>query len=104
MQLLGMLFAPIFRGMPGLLPLLSSTMVSLSLHLGMHPHRRWGMDSWYGVMCLFGRGETGYSFGTISTELAGSVQCAGIQVYNSAFVWGLYSASAGSSEGSDTNG
>ena len=43
MQLLGMLFPTIFQGMPGLLPLLSSTMVSLSLHLGMHPHRRWGM-------------------------------------------------------------
>jgi predicted ATPase len=43
MQLSGMLFPPIFQGMPGLLPLLSSTMVSLSLNLGMHPPRLWGM-------------------------------------------------------------
>ncbi len=37
MQLLAMLFTPIFQGNPALLPLLSSTMVSLSLQFGNTP-------------------------------------------------------------------
>ena len=76
MQLLGMLPAPIFMGKPGLLPLLSSTMVSLSLQFGNAPASTVGYAIHGMVLCGFlGEVETGYGFGTIGTLIARSVQC-----------------------------
>ena len=67
MQLLGMLFAPIFQGMPGLLPLLSSTMVSLSLSFGNAPASTVGYAIHGMVLCAFlGEVETGYGFGQLA--------------------------------------
>ncbi|MCL1465033.1 AAA family ATPase [Argonema galeatum] len=70
MQLLGMLFAPIFAGMPGLLPLLSSTMVSLSLQYGNTPASTVGYAFHGMVLCAFlGEVETGYGFEQLALSL-----------------------------------
>jgi PAS domain S-box-containing protein len=69
-QLLGRLSAPIFQGMPGLLPLLSSTMVSLSLSFGNAPASTVGYAMHGLVLCAFlGEVETGYGFGQLALSL-----------------------------------
>jgi predicted ATPase/class 3 adenylate cyclase/GAF domain-containing protein/tRNA A-37 threonylcarbamoyl transferase component Bud32 len=70
MQLSGMLFPPIFQGMPGLLPLLSSTMVSLSLQFGNAPASTVGYAMHGMVLCAFLQEvETGYGFGQLALSL-----------------------------------
>jgi PAS domain S-box-containing protein len=70
MQLLGMLFAPVFQGMPGLLPLISSTMVSLSLQFGNPPASTVGYVLHGMVLCAFlGEVEAGYAFGQLALNL-----------------------------------
>jgi len=70
MQLLGMLFPTIFQGMPGLLPLLSCTMVSLSLQFGNAPASTMGYAIHGMVLCAFlGEAETGYNFGQLALNL-----------------------------------
>ncbi len=70
MQLLRMLPGPIFMGMPGLLPLLSSTMVSLSLSFGNAPASSVGYAIHGMVLCGFlGEVETGYGFGRLALSL-----------------------------------
>ncbi|MEG4113491.1 MULTISPECIES: AAA family ATPase [unclassified Microcoleus] len=70
MQLSGMLFPPIFQGMPGLLPLLSSTMVSLSLSFGNAPASTVGYAMHGMVFCAFLQEvETGYAFGQLALSL-----------------------------------
>ncbi|MEG4247325.1 AAA family ATPase [Microcoleus sp. Pol10D4] len=70
MQLSGMLFPPIFQGMPGLLPLLSSTMVSLSLSFGNAPASTVGYAMHGMVFCAFLQEvETGYGFGQLALSL-----------------------------------
>ncbi|MEH2022299.1 ATP-binding sensor histidine kinase [Nostoc sp.] len=70
MQVLGMLFAPVFQGMPGLLPLISSTMVSLSLQFGNTPASTVGYGLHGMVLCAFlGEVEAGYSFGQLALNL-----------------------------------
>ncbi|MEG4940899.1 AAA family ATPase [Microcoleus sp. F4-D5] len=70
MQLLRMLPTPIFMGMPGLLPLLSSTMVSLSLSFGNGPASSVGYAIHGIVLCGFlGEVETGYRFGRLALSL-----------------------------------
>ncbi|MEH2147235.1 AAA family ATPase [Nostoc sp.] len=70
MQLLGMLFAPVFQGMPGLLPLISSTMVSLSLQFGNTPASTVGYALHGMVLCAFlGEVEGGYDFGQLGLNL-----------------------------------
>nr|WP_322743969.1 AAA family ATPase [Nostoc edaphicum] len=70
MQLLGMLFAPVFQGMPGLLPFISSTMVSLSLQFGNTPASTVGYGLHGMVLCAFlGEVEGGYDFGQLALNL-----------------------------------
>jgi PAS domain S-box-containing protein len=70
MQLLRMLPGAIFIGMPGLLPLLSSTMVSLSLQFGNAPASSMGYATHGMVLCGFlGEVETGYAFGQLALSL-----------------------------------
>ncbi|MHC5757177.1 AAA family ATPase [Nostoc sp.] len=70
MQLLGMLFAPVFQGMPGLLPLISCTMVSLSLQFGNTPASTVGYALHGMVLCAFlGEVEGGYGFGQLALNL-----------------------------------
>ncbi|MEG4114031.1 MULTISPECIES: AAA family ATPase [unclassified Microcoleus] len=70
MQLLGRLLTPIFQAMPGLLPLLSSTMVSLSLQFGNAPASTVGYAIHGMVLCGFlGDVETGYGFGKLALSL-----------------------------------
>ena len=70
MQLLGMLIAPIFQGMPSLTPLISSMMVSLSLQFGNAPISSVGYGLHGMVLCGFlGEVETGYSFGKLAMNL-----------------------------------
>ncbi|MEG4964235.1 MULTISPECIES: AAA family ATPase [unclassified Microcoleus] len=70
MQLSGMLFPPVFQGMPGLLPLLSSTMVSLSLSFGNAPASTVGYAMHGMVFCAFLQEvETGYGFGQLGLSL-----------------------------------
>ncbi|MEH1790214.1 MAG: AAA family ATPase [Nostoc sp.] len=69
-QLLGTLFAPICLGMPGLLPTLSSIMVSLSIDFGNAPGSTVGYAIHGMVLCSFlGQVETGYSFGKLAMNL-----------------------------------
>ncbi|MEG4503388.1 AAA family ATPase [Microcoleus sp. F6_B4] len=70
MQLLAILFAPIIQGRPGLLPLLSSTMVSLSLSFGNTPASIVGYAIHGMVLCAFlGEVETGYGLGKLAFSL-----------------------------------
>ncbi|MFB2917127.1 trifunctional serine/threonine-protein kinase/ATP-binding protein/sensor histidine kinase [Aerosakkonema funiforme] len=70
LQLLATLFAPIFVGMPGLLPFLSATMVSLSLQFGNAPKSSVGYAIHGLVLCTFlEEVETGYAFGKLALNL-----------------------------------
>ncbi|WP_442942408.1 AAA family ATPase [Nostoc sp.] len=70
MQLLGMLFVPVFVGMAGLVPLLSATMVRLSLQFGNSPASTVGYAIHGVVLCAFlGEVETGYGFGRLALSL-----------------------------------
>ncbi|MEH1915202.1 ATP-binding sensor histidine kinase [Nostoc sp.] len=69
-QLLGMLFSPIIQIIPGLLPLVSSKMVSLSLQFGNTPASTVGYVLHGMVLCTFlGEIETGYGFGQLALNL-----------------------------------
>ncbi|MEH2220862.1 MAG: AAA family ATPase [Nostoc sp.] len=69
-QLLGTLFPPICLGMPGLLPTLSSMMVSLSIDFGNAPGSTVGYAIHGMVLCGFlGQVEMGYSFGKLAMNL-----------------------------------
>ncbi|MEG4105489.1 AAA family ATPase [Microcoleus sp. S13_C5] len=70
MPLLATLYSPIFLGMPGLLPLLSCKMVSLSLSFGNTPASTVGYGIHGLVLCAFlGEVETGYAFGKLALLL-----------------------------------
>ncbi|MGF1987107.1 MAG: AAA family ATPase [Nostoc sp. ZfuVER08] len=70
MQLLGVLFAPMLLGMPGLLPLLGATMVRLSLQFGNAPASTAGYGLHGMILCAFlGEVETGYKFGRLALLL-----------------------------------
>ncbi|MEG4043867.1 AAA family ATPase [Microcoleus sp. Pol17_C1] len=70
MQLLRMLCAPIFQAMPSLLPLVTSTMVSLSVSFGNAPASTVGYAMHGMVLCAFlGKVETGYAFGKLALSL-----------------------------------
>ncbi|MEG5032472.1 AAA family ATPase [Microcoleus sp. AT3-D2] len=70
MQMLGMLPGSIFLGKPGLLPLLSSTMVSLSLSFGNAPASSVGYAIHGMALCGFlGEVEKGYAFGRLALSL-----------------------------------
>ncbi|MEG5037582.1 MULTISPECIES: AAA family ATPase [unclassified Microcoleus] len=70
MPILAMLFAPILQGIPGLVPLLSSTMVSLSLEFGNAPASTVGYAIHGLVLSAFlGEAKTGYSFGKLALSL-----------------------------------
>jgi predicted ATPase/tRNA A-37 threonylcarbamoyl transferase component Bud32 len=69
-QLLGMLFSPILQAMPALMPILSATMVSLSLQFGNAPGSTVGYAIHSMVLCAFlGEVKTGYSFGRLAMNL-----------------------------------
>ncbi|MEG4911985.1 AAA family ATPase [Microcoleus sp. B7-D4] len=69
-QMLGMLSAPIFQGMPSLTPLVSSMMVSLSLSFGNAPASTVGYVMHGLVLCAFlGEVKTGYGFGQLALLL-----------------------------------
>ncbi|MCT7953117.1 AAA family ATPase [Ancylothrix sp. C2] len=70
MQLLAMLFTPILQGNPALLPLLGSTMVSLSLEFGNTPASTIGYAGYGMVLSAFlGEVEKGYCFGRVALSL-----------------------------------
>ncbi|MEG4394639.1 AAA family ATPase [Microcoleus sp. BROC3] len=70
MQLLGILHAPIFQGMPSLTPLVSCTMVSLSLQFGNAPASTMGYAMYGFMLCAFLQEvETGYGFGQLALNL-----------------------------------
>ncbi|MEG4505539.1 AAA family ATPase [Microcoleus sp. F6_B4] len=70
MQLLRMLCAPIFQAIPSLTPLVSSTMVSLSLSFGNAPASTVGYAMHGMVLSAFlGKVETGYAFGKLALSL-----------------------------------
>ncbi|MEH2438415.1 MAG: AAA family ATPase [Nostoc sp.] len=70
MQLLSILDTPIFQTMAELLPVLSSTMVSLSLQFGNAPASTAGYSLHGMVLCaFFGEVEIGYSFGQLALNL-----------------------------------
>ncbi len=70
MQLLGILFSPILQAMPGLLPILSATMVSLSIQFGNAPGSTVGYAIHSMVLCAFlGEVKSGYSFGRLAMNL-----------------------------------
>jgi predicted ATPase/signal transduction histidine kinase len=74
MPILAMLFAPILQGIPGLVPLLSSTMVSLSLSFGNAPASTVGYAIHGLVLSAFlGEAKTGYSFGKLALSLLDGV-------------------------------
>ncbi|AFZ06423.1 multi-sensor signal transduction multi-kinase [Oscillatoria nigro-viridis PCC 7112] len=69
-QLLGTLFPPVFLGMPGLLPILSSMMVSLSISFGNAPASTVGYAIHGMVLCAFLQEvEMGYGFGKLAMNL-----------------------------------
>ncbi|KAF3886375.1 MULTISPECIES: trifunctional serine/threonine-protein kinase/ATP-binding protein/sensor histidine kinase [Nostocales] len=70
MQLLAILFSPIIQGMPGLLPLLSAKMVSLSLEFGNTHASTMGYAAHAVVLCgCLEDVEMGYSFGKLAISL-----------------------------------
>ncbi len=70
MQLLSILDTPIFQTMAELLPVLSSTMVSLSLQFGNAPASTAGYSLHGMVLCaFFEEVEIGYSFGQLALNL-----------------------------------
>jgi hypothetical protein len=75
--------------MPGLMPLLSSTMVSLSLSFGNAPASTVGYAI-HGWCCVPFWERWKQAMPLVNWHsLAGSVQCTGIQVYNSGLFWGF---------------
>ena len=70
LQLLAMLFIPVFLGNPTLLPQLCSTMVSLSLEFGNAPASTIGYTGYGVVLSSFlGEVERGYNFGRVALTL-----------------------------------
>ena len=70
-KLLADLGAPIFVSMPGLMPILSSTMVSLSIQFGNTPASTMGyINHGFVLSTFFGDIETGYIFGKLALALA----------------------------------
>lgn len=70
MELLGLLFPPVYQASPGLQPLLCATIVSLSLKFGNAPASTIGYASYGMVLCAFlGEVETGYRFGCLALSL-----------------------------------
>ncbi|MDT9188576.1 MAG: AAA family ATPase [Limnospira sp. PMC 894.15] len=70
MELLGILFAPIFLGNPTILPLLGFTMVSLSLRFGNAPTSTIGYAIYGMVLSAFlGEVKKGYKFGRVALIL-----------------------------------
>jgi len=70
MQLLAILFSPIFAGNPALLPLHCSTMVSLSLQFGNAPASTIGYATYGMVLSVFlGEVEKGYCFGRLALSV-----------------------------------
>ncbi len=70
MQILRALFAPVFIGAPSLLPLLSSSMVNLSLQFGNTSASSVGYALHGLVSCAFlGEIEAGYGFGRLSLAM-----------------------------------
>ncbi|BAY92905.1 ATPase, histidine kinase-, DNA gyrase B-, and HSP90-like domain protein [Tolypothrix sp. PCC 7601] len=70
MQILSMLFPPVLLGMPGLMPILGTTMVRLSLEFGNTPTSIPGYAIHGMVMCaFFGEVEIGYEFGKLALSL-----------------------------------
>ncbi|MEH1938859.1 MAG: AAA family ATPase [Nostoc sp.] len=80
MQLLGMLFPPVLLGMPGLIPLLSATMVRLSLQFGNAPTSTAGYAIHGIVLCAFlGEVEIGYGFGRLALSLLERLNAQGMK-------------------------
>ncbi|AFY36421.1 ATP-binding sensor histidine kinase [Calothrix sp. PCC 7507] len=80
MQLLGMLFPPVLLGMPGLMPLLSATMVRLSLQFGNAPTSTAGYAIHGIVLCAFlGEVEIGYGFGKLALSLLDRLNAQGMK-------------------------
>ncbi|MCT7961806.1 trifunctional serine/threonine-protein kinase/ATP-binding protein/sensor histidine kinase [Laspinema sp. D1] len=70
MELLALLFPPVYQASPGLQPLLCSTIVSLSLKFGNAPASTIGYASYGMVLCAFlDEVETGYRFGCLALSL-----------------------------------
>ncbi|MEH2056586.1 MAG: AAA family ATPase [Nostoc sp.] len=70
MEVMGMLFSPIIQGMPSLLPLLSSMMVSLSLQSGNTVPSTTGYAIHGMVLCAFLEDTSaGYAFGKLALSL-----------------------------------
>ncbi|WP_375491921.1 AAA family ATPase, partial [uncultured Nostoc sp.] len=79
MQLLGILFAPVLLGNPGLMPLLSATMVRLSLQFGNTPASTVGYAIHGMMLCAFlSEVETGYKFGLLTLSLLEKLNDRGI--------------------------
>ncbi|WP_373534945.1 AAA family ATPase [Microcoleus sp.] len=79
-QLLGILFAPVYMGRPGLVPLLSATMVRLSLQFGNAPASMVGYTIHGLVLCaFFGEVETGYGFGKLALSLLERLNAPGMK-------------------------
>ncbi|MHC5936269.1 trifunctional serine/threonine-protein kinase/ATP-binding protein/sensor histidine kinase [Nostoc sp.] len=79
-QLLGVLFPAMIQGMPGLLPLLSATMVRLSLQFGNAPASTVGYAIHGMVLCAFlSEVETGYGFGQLALSLLERLNAQGIK-------------------------
>jgi len=79
-QLLGMLFAAVYMGRPGLVPLLSATMVRLSLSFGNAPASMVGYTIHGLVLCaFFGEVETGYGFGKLALSLLERLNAPGMK-------------------------
>ncbi|MEH2088319.1 trifunctional serine/threonine-protein kinase/ATP-binding protein/sensor histidine kinase [Nostoc sp.] len=80
MQLLGILFAPVLLGNPGLMPLLSATMVRLSLQFGNTPASTVGYAIHGMVLCAFlSEVEAGYKFGLLALSLLEKLNDPGIK-------------------------
>ncbi|MBW4617355.1 MAG: AAA family ATPase [Desmonostoc vinosum HA7617-LM4] len=85
-QLLVMLFSPVFQRNPGLLPLLCSTIVSLSLQFGNTPASTMGYASYGMVLSAFlGEVEKGYSFGLVALGLLNQLDVR--EFKSAALVW-----------------
>jgi predicted ATPase len=104
MQLLGMLPGSIFVGKSGLLPLLSSTMVSLSLSFGNAPASSVGYAIHGMALCGFlGEVETGYAFGQLALSLLERFNAREFKSIILVVFGSFYSASPRISLGNDTD-
>ncbi|MEH2056593.1 MAG: AAA family ATPase [Nostoc sp.] len=83
MQLLRVLFSPVYHAMPGLVPFLSATMVRLSLQFGNAPASTVGYAIHGMVLCAFlGEVETGYRFGRLALSLLERLNAQGMKSMN----------------------